>query len=843
MDVRATTQYAGGVVGVSVGGSVTENVLATGAVIASTASAGGVAAYGYTDTQVRHTVALNSNIAASSYAHAIVGRVYSGQVATLEDNHVARWVPVSGQTLTDPPAADNQKGNVVAPAEIQRQAFYEARGWDFTTVWQWDDVAKRPTLRMAPEALDPAPVPDLPTDGHGLYIVDSVEDLTVMGRHPSYDYVLAADLDLTGKPFTSLPQPFTGEFDGAGHTIKGLTSTSGGLFAQISGHVHDLAILGAQVNTTTANVGILANAGTGTIERVWVSGSVTAGSRVGGLVGNSQGVVRDAYSTADVHSLATEAGGVIGVALAGSVTERVFATGSVRADSRNDGGVAGYGYTGTTIRDSIALNPTVTAPSFAHRFLGRVLAGNAPTLGNNWAVETLKADVQTETATGPATLNGDTASQDETADQAFWSGKLGFDLESVWQWDADGKRPVLRSVPEDVPAGEEPPASPALERADDGFYLLREPGHLAQLAAFPSERFRLDADLDLTGVARIAPAFTGELDGAGHTLTGYASADGGLFASVTGRVHDLTLTNASVRTAKASVGLLADRLDGTVERVATGGAIVGDNTVGGIVGYSCGVLRDAWSAAEHLDRRRAVRRRPRRHHRRRHPVRRDHRRQPDRARLRGRPGQGHRQPERGRHQRLRVHRHHRTRQRGAQSDGDRDRVGPSDRRPHARRRRPGRREQPRLRTRGRGNAEHRGHRTRRASTAPPSPLPRPPIRPRTRHSGGTWRRSGSGTPASAEPVLRGPAASPRPWARRFRLRGPFGRNRASIRREAVANSDGSVTMRGVRRERRSRTGSCRFPPAVGGRASTSAPDEDDIAYLGEVRLEDRATPR
>ncbi|OPG12350.1 hypothetical protein [Microbispora sp. GKU 823] len=88
--------------------------------------------------------------------------------------------------------------------------------------------------------------------------------------------------------------------------------------------------------------------------------------------------MRDAYSTANVHVRTTEAGGVIGVALAGSTTERVFSTGAVIADTRNDGGVAGYGYTGTTIRDSIALNPTVTAPSWAHRFLGRVLANNVP---------------------------------------------------------------------------------------------------------------------------------------------------------------------------------------------------------------------------------------------------------------------------------------------------------------------------------------------------------------------------------------------------------------------------------------------------------------------------------
>ncbi|MER7212398.1 metallophosphoesterase [Streptosporangium sp. NPDC000239] len=596
VNVKAAAQYVGGVVGVAMGGSVTQNVLATGSVTSAGASAGGIAAYGYDATEISHSVALNSNVSGTSYAHAILGRVLAGQTASLEDNHVSRAVPISGQTLTDPPAAGNQRGNVVPPAELRKQSFYEARGWDFTNVWQWNETGARPTLKVAPETLQAGEAPQLPKDDRGFHIVKSADDLAQIGTHLSYDYVLGADIDLSGKPFTTLPGAFTGELDGAGHTIKGLTST-GGLFTQVSGNVHDLAIVGAKVTGTTARAGILAGASTGTVERVWVSGSVTGASRVGGLLGDSQGVVRDVYSTADVHALSTEAGGVIGVALAGSLTERAFATGAVLADGRNDGGVAGYGYTGTTIRNSIALNPTVTAPSWAHRFLGRVLANNVATLEGNWAVETLQATTQQETTIGPATLNGATATRDEARSQDFWTGKLGFDLTTVWKWDEDGRRPVLRAVPEDVPAVSEPePTGPALARDTDGFYLVRQAADLGQIAAHPAERFRLAADLDLTGVAPITPAFTGELDGAGHTLSGYTSSVGGLFTSVTGKVHDLTLAGASVNATTGNVGPLADRLDGTVERVATSGSIVGATTVGGIVGYSCGVLRDSWSA-------------------------------------------------------------------------------------------------------------------------------------------------------------------------------------------------------------------------------------------------------
>ncbi len=597
-DVHVTGAYSGGAVGLARSGSVTEDVLVTGAVTAGARNAGGVVSYGYDETVVHSVVALNRNISAPSYAHAIVGRVYTGHRADLADNYVSRLVPIAGQSLNEPPAADNLKGEVVPAATIQTQAFYEARGWDFDAVWAWSEAGKRPVLRMSPEEVAPPETPDLPADARGFYVVDTVDDLRQIGEHPAYDYVLAADLDLTGIAFTSLPGAFVGELDGAGHTITGLTST-GGLFAQISGHVHDLAVVDATVTSPAARAGILANASTGTVERVYTTGSVTAPSRAGGLVGDSSGIVRDAYSTATVRSENTEAGGLIGVALAGSVTERVYAAGPVSAGVRNIGGVAGYGYTGTEIRGSVALNPTVQAPAWAHRFLGRVLAGQVATLADNWAAESVAAAEQADAATGPSTLNGATATTAQVRSSAFFTDRLGWDLTSVWAWDEDGKRPVLRAVTEDAPPAEDPvEPGPALERDRDGAYLLTTAADLLELAAYPGERFRLAADLDLTGVGPVTPAFTGELDGAGHTLRGYSSTEGGLFTSVSGSVHDLLLADASVETSKQNVGLLADRNDGTLERVATTGVIRGAATVGGLVGYSCGTIRDAWSSAD-----------------------------------------------------------------------------------------------------------------------------------------------------------------------------------------------------------------------------------------------------
>lgn len=438
------------------------------------------------------------------------------------------------------------------------------------------------------------------------YLLDSPDDLGKVAHEPSAHFRLTADLDLSTQDAARIggSEPFTGELDGAGHTVTGLTSTRGGLVGVNAGTIHDLAVVDADVSTATARAGILADTNNGTVERVYTTGLVTADSRAGGIVGDNAGVLRDAYSTARVQSAGTEAGGIVGVALAGSTTERVYATGAVGASTRNTGGVAGYGYTGTVLRNSVALNPTVTAPSYAHRVLGRVLAGDTATLANNWAGERVVADVQSEPAAPAANnLMGATASVAQTQTLAFYRDTLGFDTDAVWTWDTDGLRPVLRSVTEDVAPPTSEPNAPALPKDTDGAYLVSKVADLAELTRFPDQRFRLAADLDLTDHANLSVArtgFAGEFDGAGHRITGFSSVTGGLFPLVTpgGRLHDLAVDGAVIDTTASNVGILANTSRGTLERVRTSGAIYGGSTVGGVVGYSYGTVRDSFSTAD-----------------------------------------------------------------------------------------------------------------------------------------------------------------------------------------------------------------------------------------------------
>src|SRR5699024_12033132 len=138
-----------------------------------------------------------------------------------------------------------------------------------------------------------------------------------------------------------------------------------GLVAVNHGTIRNLAVEDADVDTSAGTVGLLVDFNSGAIENSWTSGAIAGASRVGGVVGDSTGSITDTYSTADVRSRSTEAGGVVAVALGGSDTERVYSTGNVTADTRNVGGVVGYGYSGTEVHDAISLNESVTGPQYA----------------------------------------------------------------------------------------------------------------------------------------------------------------------------------------------------------------------------------------------------------------------------------------------------------------------------------------------------------------------------------------------------------------------------------------------------------------------------------------------
>lgn len=216
-------------------------------------------------------------------------------------------------------------------------------------------------------------------------------------------YALATNVDVTGIPFTrplntSQPSstapngadiPFTGTFNGLGHTINGLSITSPNQYVGLFGTVNGGTI--ANLNLTNVNIrstyggtgasyvgGLVGLANNATLFGVSVSGAVanaTANTAsftaTGGLAGTSSGTV-----TRSVANVAVTGGGSTGSSSTGgligennSTVSQSFATGAVSAN-----GAAGFNDVGGLI----GTNGGAVTQSYA---TGAVTGGNSSATG------------------------------------------------------------------------------------------------------------------------------------------------------------------------------------------------------------------------------------------------------------------------------------------------------------------------------------------------------------------------------------------------------------------------------------------------------------------------------
>ena len=140
--------------------------------------------------------------------------------------------------------------------------------------------------------------------------ISDAAGLAAIGNDLQGDYELTADITLTGtwSPIGNNDAPFTGTFDGKGHTIKGLTYTENGnwvgLFGAVTGAVKNVCIVEANI-FGNEHVGILAGrvCDGGTVENVFTSGYLCGRDHAGGIVGDAgegSATVKNCLSTAYV---------------------------------------------------------------------------------------------------------------------------------------------------------------------------------------------------------------------------------------------------------------------------------------------------------------------------------------------------------------------------------------------------------------------------------------------------------------------------------------------------------------------------------------------------------------
>src|SRR5699024_4363091 len=138
------------------------------------------------------------------------------------------------------------------------------------------------------------------------------QDIENIRWNPDGHYKLMDDLELDGSARAQIGSgttPFTGVFDGQGHSISGyqpVDNGGAGLLAVNHGTIRNLAVEDADVDTSAGTVGLLVDFNSGAIENSWTSGAIAGASRGGGLVGGWSGSITDTLAPSDVRSLATE---------------------------------------------------------------------------------------------------------------------------------------------------------------------------------------------------------------------------------------------------------------------------------------------------------------------------------------------------------------------------------------------------------------------------------------------------------------------------------------------------------------------------------------------------------
>ncbi len=193
------------------------------------------------------------------------------------------------------------------------------------------------------------------------FIISTTDDFsdlaTAIGK--GYDFkdfyiALTDDLDFSDKTFTPIGTEnvnFNGNFDGQGHTIKGISLSNSNSYQGIFGYMD-------------AN-GIIQNL---TLD----DSSIKGGSHTGAIVGRSQGTIKNCHVTNSVtvggNGSVSYIGGIVGYSK-GTIEG---CTSEATVGSKNNtkvGGIAGYG--GNTIQNNLFLGSSISGSKYVGAIVGQ----------------------------------------------------------------------------------------------------------------------------------------------------------------------------------------------------------------------------------------------------------------------------------------------------------------------------------------------------------------------------------------------------------------------------------------------------------------------------------------
>ncbi|RCU43706.1 PKD domain-containing protein [Haloplanus salinus] len=448
------------------------------------------------------------------------------------------------------------------------------------------------------------------------YQITNVEELQCVGdsAHLDEHFQLQNDIGASetsswngGSGFDPIGDsgtPFTGTFDGNGHTITDLTIDRGstnyvGLFGLTEGStVEKVGLVDASVTGNDNTGGLVGqNDKNAIVRESFVSGTVSGNKKVGGLVGrnsytsSSAATVEDSYSLADVTG-ENDVGGVVGFEVVlpdiPKTVKRTYATGDIEAASGTFvGGIAGANE--GAVRDSYWDKGTTNQ----NRAIGARFGASSNLNGYDSGGSAPAPEMQGSSATS----------------------KMGaLDFASTWETvensegDTTGDGyPILQSV--DRQAQLEAQNANAYAGGDgtaSNPYEILNWHQLDNVRQNPDKEFVLTADLDsnTAGYSSVASStansnngfdpigdsgglFTGTFDGDGHTISDLYIDRGsnvGLFGVVSGgTVENVGVENVDINGSKY-VGGLVGRNNAAVTKSYATGDVNGTKFVGGLVG-------------------------------------------------------------------------------------------------------------------------------------------------------------------------------------------------------------------------------------------------------------------
>ena len=452
-EVAVTFSKAGGIVGAHKVGSGLENCYATGNVSGSEKS-GGIAGQA---RNVERCVALGQTV---------TGKSSNRVTDSVRISDVYAWggMKVNGNRVTYG-AANNENGadlvfNGGALSTQFSEIFANDDAWTYTEnglpilkVVKGEQSSELPSWMLS--------------DASTIYITTAqqlkqlADEVNAGDSKSGKTYLLANDIDLSGLNWVPIGyyidwnnsnnKPFSGVFDGQGHSIIGLTISGGQNDAGLFGYTHlatirNVVIRNPQIEgrgEVGALVGRQGYSSTGIEKCAVIGGRIQGAGSVGGLVGYmEESPLQNCYTTCEVIATDSYAGGIVGSHLVGASIRSCYATGNI--SGRYSGGIAGLTQ---GIEQCVALGQTVTGDG-SSRVMYRS-NGNA----NVYAWSGMKVNNQTVTDGRVDNENG----EDILAHNGLLYGKggqifawPGFDT-SIWELrnDQPGKLPRFKGTSAD----------------------------------------------------------------------------------------------------------------------------------------------------------------------------------------------------------------------------------------------------------------------------------------------------------------------------------------------------------------------------------------------------------